>query len=156
MGTTFIIKCKGCGTKNRVPGDKTGSKPVCGRCKTPLPADGLYDRPIDVTDMTFQDEVLNYKGPVLLDCWAPWCGPCKMVGPILDSLAKDYAGLIKIVKLNVDENQTTASTYSVMSIPTMILFQHGKVVESAVGALPKDQIERLIKTVIYKKGRIPV
>ena len=147
MATTFIIKCKECGTKNRVPGDKSGMKPVCGKCKTSLPSN-LYDHPVDVTDMTFQDEVLNYEGPVLLDCWAPWCGPCKVVGPLLDSLARDYAGQIKIAKLNVDENQTTASKYSIMSIPTMILFQHGKAVESTVGALPKDQIENLIKKVI--------
>jgi thioredoxin 2 len=148
MGTTFIIKCEECGTKNRVPGDKTGLKPVCGSCKTPLPGDRLYDRPINVTDMTFQDDVLNYKGPVLLDCWAPWCGPCKVVGPLLDSLAKEYAGQIKIAKLNVDENQTTASRYSVMSIPTMILFKNGEAIESLVGAQPRNQIENLIKRVI--------
>ena len=148
MGTTFIIKCKECGTKNRVPGDKTGLKPVCGKCKTPLPANNVYDHPVDVTDLTFQDEVLNYGGPVLLDCWAPWCGPCKTIGPVLDSLARDYAGQIKIAKLNVDENQSTASRYSIMSIPTMILFQNGKALESVVGVQPRDLIESLIKKVI--------
>jgi len=148
MSTAYIIKCRECGTKNRVPGDKIGLKPVCGKCKTSLPVDNVYDRPVDVTDANFQEEVINCKGPVLVDCWAPWCGPCKIIGPLLDALAGNYAGQIKIAKLNVDENQTTAGKYNIMSIPTMILFQNGEAVESMVGAQPKDQIENLIKKVI--------
>jgi len=98
--------------------------------------------PIDVTDQTFNKEVLSHAGPVLVDCWAPWCGPCKIVAPVLEQLASEYAGRIKIAKLNVDENPATASQYRIQSIPTMLLFKNGNQVERLVGALPKQEIAR--------------
>ena len=83
-----------------------------------------------------------------MDCWAPWCGPCKMVAPVLDQLASEYAGRIKIAKLNVDENPMTASRYGVQSIPTMLIFKNGNQVDKLVGALPKQEIVRHLRSVL--------
>lgn len=95
---------------------------------------------VHVTDNNFVDEVVNAEGVVLVDFWAPWCGPCRMVGPIVDKLAETYNGKAKIVKLNVDENPYTASQFGIMSIPTMMIFKDGEVVDQWVGALPESMI----------------
>ena len=94
----------------------------------------------DVTDGTFQAEVVDADTPVLVDFWAPWCGPCRVVHPILEEMAVERDD-IRIVSLNVDENQETASTYEVLSIPTMILFKGGQVAQRIVGAMPKKRLE---------------
>ena len=145
---TLIIRCGSCGTKNRIPRKRLGAGPICGRCKTRLITKGIYDIPVDVSDSTFNSEILGYNGPVLMDCWAPWCGPCKMIAPVLDQLAAEYAGKIKIAKLNVDNNPATASRYGIQSIPTMLLFKNGQQVDKIVGAVPRSEIENRIKTLL--------
>ncbi|MBI5216588.1 MAG: thioredoxin [Ignavibacteriae bacterium] len=93
------------------------------------------------TDTNFQQEVLNSQVPVLVDFWAPWCGPCRMVAPVVEQLASEFAGKVKVVKLNTDENQQTAETYGIMSIPTLAIFKNGQVVDGVVGAVPKNVLK---------------
>jgi thioredoxin 1 len=95
----------------------------------------------EVTDNNFQAEVLESDTPVLVDFWAPWCGPCRMVAPVVEEIAKERAGDLKVVKLNIDENQNTAVAYDVMSIPTLILFNRGQVAKKVIGAYPKRKLE---------------
>lgn len=96
---------------------------------------------LNVTEKTFQEEVVNASGVVLVDFWAPWCGPCRMLGPILEEVAQETAD-VKIVKVNIDENPGLASQFNVMSIPTLIVFKKGQAVERSVGALPKAAIKQ--------------
>ena len=100
---------------------------------------------INVTDVNFENEVLNADLPVLVDFWAPWCGPCRMVAPIVDEIALEYEGKVKVCKVNVDEAPITASRYGVMSIPTLAVIKNGKVEESTTGVMPKNDIEKLLK-----------
>jgi thioredoxin len=95
----------------------------------------------EVTDNTFQAEVIESDVPVLVDFWAPWCGPCRMVAPVLEEIASEKGAALKIVKLNTDENQQTAMAYEVLSIPTLILFKHGQIAKKVVGAYPKRKLE---------------
>jgi len=113
-----------------------------------LNAAGYSGKPVEVTDDSFEREVLSHPGAVLLDCWAPWCGPCKMVAPVLDQLASEYSGRVKIAKLNVDENPATASRYGIRSIPTMLIFKKGNQIDRLVGALPKQEIESHLTAVL--------
>jgi thioredoxin 2 len=145
---SVIVKCRQCGTKNRIPKSRMGEGPVCGKCKAPLPAVPITDKPVDVTDATFHSEILDFPGPVLVDCWAPWCGPCRTVGPVIEQLAAEYAGRVRIAKLNVDENPQTAARYSIRSIPTMLLFKNGDLVNNLVGALPKRDIESHLNSLL--------
>ena len=96
------------------------------------------------SDATFVTDVVNSDVPVLLDFWAPWCGPCKMIAPILDDLAVEFAGKVKIVKINIVDNQATPAQFGVRSIPTLLLFKDGKPVATQVGALPKNQLAAFI------------
>jgi thioredoxin 2 len=138
-----IVNCEKCGTKNRVqenaPVDRIAT---CGKCGAPLNSATATtsDKPLTVTDQTFSQEILNAPGVVLLDCWAPWCGPCRMIGPIMEQLAAEAHGRYRVAKLNVDDNQRTAGQFQIQSIPTMLIFKDGKLVDRLIGAQPKPAI----------------
>jgi thioredoxin 1 len=97
---------------------------------------------IQLTDANFEAEVVKSEQPVLVDFWAPWCGPCRMIGPVIEELAKEYAGKVKVCKLNTDEAQDTAGKYQISAIPTILLFKGGKVVQQLVGLQPKEELKK--------------
>ena len=105
-------------------------------------------KPTAVTDGTFDTAVLRASGPVLVDFWAEWCGPCKMVAPFLDELAADMEGRLTVAKVNIDENPQTPQKYGVRGIPTMLLFKDGQVVASKIGASPKSQLYKWVESVL--------
>lgn len=138
-----IVVCPRCGAKNRLAAkERAGAEAVCGRCQTPLTGE---THPVTVTDRNFADEVLRSPLPVLLDLWAPWCGPCRVVGPIVDQLAAELGGRARVGKLNVDENPATAARFNVQSIPTLIVFKNGAEVDRMMGAYPKEAIRRQLE-----------
>lgn len=104
----------------------------------------MSDRIVSVTDATFEEEVLKSEQPALVDYWAEWCGPCKMVAPILEEIAQEYQGKLKICKLNIDENPSTPPRYGIRGIPTLMLFKNGNVEATKVGALSKSQLAAFI------------
>ena len=141
-----VIACKHCGAKNRVDEQRLkAGEAKCGRCGTRLaPDDG---RPFVVTDATFQRDIIeSNRSLILVDAWAPWCGPCRAIAPVLDQLAAESQGRYAIAKLNVDENPRIASQFHISSIPTMLIFKQGKLVDRLIGAHPKNVIvEHLTK-----------
>jgi thioredoxin len=104
--------------------------------------------PVKVTDANFRQEVLGHPGTVLVDFWASWCGACSMVTPVLDQLAEEFSGRVKIAKLNVDENPVTSSHYGIRSIPSLLFFKNGTRVNTITGALPKDELKRHIQSML--------
>lgn len=128
-----VAVCPACGARNRLSGSSAIRVPVCGKCGSRLPW------LTTAGEATFAEEI-KAPVPVLVDFWAEWCGPCRMVGPVLEELSRDLAGRLKVVKVNVDQNPAVAQRFRVMSIPTMILFRDGRQVDTMVGALPKGAL----------------
>jgi len=128
-----VATCPQCGAKNRLKSAPPDQFPICGKCKSSLPW------VVAGTDISFRKE-LETSTPVLVDFWAEWCAPCRMTTPVLEELARDKAGQIKVVKINVDQNPTTAGQYNIRSIPTLILFKEGHPVETLIGAMSKDEL----------------
>ena len=146
MADPALIRCPTCGANNRIPLEKLKQElqPICGRCKNPLPIDG---RPVTVTDVNFAAEVERSPVPVLLDLWAPWCAPCRVVAPVLEELAQEMAGRVRVAKLNVDENPATARRFQVRSIPTLLVLKGGKEIDRIVGVQPKGEIAKRVQRV---------
>jgi thioredoxin 2 len=147
---TRLVRCPACGVTNRVRADRTAGRAArCGKCKASLDVEPAGEaHPITVTDGTFAAEVERARLPVVVDMWAPWCGPCRMVAPVIDALAREMAGRVRFAKLNVDENPATASRFGVRSIPTLLVFRGGREVDRIVGALPKPELTRRLARLI--------
>lgn len=142
----MIVSCAQCGARNRV--DQSAAqkrRPVCGRCGTELDLNENV-APRIVTDATFAREVLQAgQTPVLVDCWAAWCGPCRMIAPVLDELAAESRGRYVIAKLNVDENPQTAARFQIRSIPTLLIFKNGQLMDTIIGVQPKQAIAQRLE-----------
>ena len=147
----MVVVCGNCGAKNRVDGGRAkAAKPVCGKCGAELDAGAGSGAGggageggggvVEVTDATFERVVGTPGKPVLVDCWAEWCPPCRMIAPHLDALARESNGRYVIAKLDVDTNQRTAARFQTSSIPTLLIFKNGQLVDKLVGAHPKQSI----------------
>jgi len=137
-----IVTCPHCGKKNRVDSARADAA-VCGHCGAALPEVLEIGKPVVVTDDTFARDVLGVgPGPVLVDCWAPWCPPCRAIARTIDQLAAEAAGRYRVCKLNVDENPATAARFRIESIPSLLIFQSGKLVDTVVGLQPKAAIQQ--------------
>lgn len=135
----MIVKCSSCGTKNRIRPEAALEKaPVCGRCASPLPPPST--KPIIVTDANYSELVEASPVPVLLDLWAAWCGPCRMLAPTIESLASELAGRVLVGKLDVEANQRTAAQFGVQGIPTLLILQDGREVDRLVGLQSREAI----------------
>jgi thioredoxin 2 len=133
------VECSNCGAKNRVPAVADGL-PRCAKCSTPL------RWVVDASDEEFRAVVDESSLPVLIDVWAPWCGPCRMVSPALEKLAGELAGRLKLVKVNADDNPEVSRRFEVQAIPTLVLLDHGQVVDKQIGALPEHQLRSWLES----------
>ena len=143
-GDAVVYACSACGSNNRILRGRLGDDPVCGRCKEKV----FPRRPVTITDASWKKEVEDCPIPVLVDFWAPWCGPCRAVAPMLDALAGERAGKLKIAKQNVDENPQSAARFNVQAIPTMIVFRGPLEIDQIRGALPKAALETRLARLI--------
>ena len=140
-----VVVCPTCGRKNRVPAAANG-RPRCGQCHNPLPWLAEAD------DDSFGDVVERARLPVLVDLWAPWCGPCRAVSPALENLARERAGRIKLVKVNVDESPTTANRFGVQGIPTLLVLDRGTAVARQTGAAPEAALRQWLDQALGRLG----
>ncbi len=144
MSTTMkkaTVMCPFCETMNRVDLSRAGEKPRCGECEKPIP----LDRPIKVTDQSMEKTLKGTEVPVVVDFYADWCQPCKMMAPLLDALAEDMAGELLVAKLDTDSNPTMAVHYGIRSIPTLIVFKEGREWKRQTGVVPPDRLAEMLE-----------
>jgi thioredoxin 2 len=136
----ITLRCQFCQTWNRVDAARASDRPKCGKCAKPM----LLDRPLKLDDETFAKTIAETEVPVLVDFYADWCGPCKMMAPVVDQLAAEKQGTALIAKLDTDRAQRIASSFDIRGIPTVIVFKGGREVARQTGALPKAGLEQLL------------
>lgn len=147
MTDPVLVACAGCGATNRVPRARLSAsqQAVCGRCKRALPLDTA---PVEVTDATFGDEVERWPLPVVVDLWATWCPPCRMIAPVVEELAGELAGRVRFAKVDVDGSPGVSARFEVRNIPTLLVMHRGRVVDRIVGAVPKAEILRRLQPLL--------
>ena len=140
-GRPYLFRCPNCLAKNRIPAHKTGAIAKCGKCATTLNTKDLFlAQPVMVTDGNFDTLVIKSPLPVLLDCWAGWCNACALVSPVIETLARDWKGRIRVGKLNVEAHPVLTTRYDLRSLPTLLVFDGGRLRDTLIGALPKPHI----------------
>jgi thioredoxin 2 len=143
-GSSATVPCPFCATLNRVDLGRLADQPKCGECGRPI----LLDRPLAVGDATLDRVIGDARVPVVVDCFADWCGPCKMMAPLLDDLAHDRQGELLVAKLDTDRNQATAQRFDIRGIPTLLIFSGGREVARQTGAIPRAQLDLLVQGVV--------
>lgn len=136
--STINITCPKCNATNRLPNDRLVDKPKCGKCKTPI----FNGKPIELSSTNVAAVINHNEIPVLVDCWAPWCGPCKTFAPIFERAAGELEPKLRLAKLNTEKNQQIAARWKIQSIPTLILFKSGKESVRVSGAMPLNQLKK--------------
>ncbi|MFQ3230282.1 MAG: thioredoxin 2 [Reinekea sp.] len=136
--STVNITCPKCNATNRLPNDRLADKPKCGKCKTPI----FNGKPIELSSANVAAVINHNEIPVLVDCWAPWCGPCKSFAPIFEQAAAELEPKLRLAKLNTEKNQQIAARWKIQSIPTLILFKNGKESTRVSGAMPLNQLKK--------------
>lgn len=145
----LIIPCGRCGVRNRIEESRIYDHPVCGKCRHPLSdAPRSAGTVVDIDDHTFDIVVSSLDEPVLVDCWAPWCGPCKRIEPLLETLAARYTRRINVMRLDVDENPMTIKKFHVRTIPTLLFFKKGRLVNTMTGAVSMEEIEQQMLAIL--------
>ena len=139
-GRKATVRCPSCGKLNRVDVSRAADRPRCGSCGNPLP----LDRPLALSDADFERVVADAEVPVLVDFYADWCGPCRVMAPVLDQLARDRAGEVLVAKLDTDRNPATSQRFAIRSIPTLIAFRGGREVGRELGAVPRPRLDALL------------
>jgi len=148
----IIMPCLACGAKNRLPENRLGQRPRCGRCGTPLIGAGEAEAVTAVTDVSFRREVMEASGVNVVECWAAWCMPCRQIAPVVEELARQYAGTARFLTLNVEQNPLTAAQFDIRSIPTLLIFRDGRLVDRIIGMYPKPLIEERIWAAMEANG----
>lgn len=142
-----IMQCPACGTKNRIPPDKKHLRAKCGRCGRSLSA-AAGGTVLELDDMGFERFIRDASLPVLVDFYSPTCGPCRMMTPVIDNIARNYAGMVLVAKLDTSRHQMTAGRYKIRGVPTLLFFKQGRMVEQLVGAIPQTRIEESIRAML--------
>ena len=138
------IACTQCGTKNRIPADKQHLGPKCGKCKTAISL-GNAAVPVELDDSTFSGFISTVAKPVMVDFFSPTCGPCRMLAPVINTMARKFYGRLIIAKLDTSRNQMAASQYRIRGVPTLLFFKNGELIDQVTGALPEQELTQLLE-----------